>query len=262
MTLPVAPVTTNFSVKPTATSMRLLVTDPEAKSSSLVASILSPKRSSDTLDLEICATGGNRKPNDESSALSTAITERLNVADIRTLDCTNVPIPYFASSGGALEDSVSSSSANSRDSSEEANHDIDLEQNKPSVDRVVGTRTPPQQHQLEKVPASTDSSQDDMTLAEMETLIRRLAWQPPRSSNAMAPFTDRNLMGAATTAQDRHMQEVSTGSHSLTRIESKTPNPVVSGGNVTRTFVQVATVAAEILPTSLNRCVPLIIPVM
>ena len=58
-------------------------------------------------------------------------------------------------------------------------------------------------------------------------------------------------MVAAPTAQDRHVQEVSTGTHSLLNTdESKT-------GNVPRMFVQVATIAAEILPTSLNRCVPL-----
>lgn len=254
MTLPIS--STNFSEKPTATSMRVHVPGPEAYSSSLVTSVLPSKSPSETLGLEHCAVmGENRKPNDdESPAVSTAFTERLNVAG-RSV-CTNAPTLCFVPTGPNPEVPAALSSTDYRESSEEAKRDTDfLEQKKPTL-AVTGTctRTPQQQHQLEKIPASADSSQDDMTLAEMEALIHRLAWQPPPSSNAMPVAADRNLMGAGTTAQDRQMPKASTGNHSsLLNTEYRTTDSAVNG----RTFVQVATVAAEILPNSLNRCVPL-----
>lgn len=131
----------------------------------------------------------------------------------------------------------------------------------PSHDRVTdtaATRTPSQKRHFTEIPASTDSSQDDMSLAEMKDLINRLGCQQARDSNATIPPPERNLAVASKImiAQD----------HTMSNIENSIPYPQV-GGDITKTgarkvesvaqFIQVATASSGIMSSSLNRCVPL-----
>ena len=89
-------------------------------------------------------------------------------------------------------------------------------------------RTPVSTRRYQELPSSTDSSQDDLTLAEMELLVNRFG---PRSRFSKLPSTNRNLSRALKGAENVNPQVVDV-KHAQTS-------------------------AVGIVSTTLNRCLPL-----
>lgn len=94
----------------------------------------------------------------------------------------------------------------------------------------------PKRRRFRTIPSSTDSSQDDMTLAEMKFLVNRLDAAGQHQESSLSP-TSRSLSFGAENVDPRDLKEANT----VAKAQTATAAAAASG----------------IVSSTLNRCIPL-----